>query len=74
MIVSDVILPKVSGPDLIRKILVSQPALKVVYMSGYSEAMIGKHGLLGNEINFIQKPFSPYELTKKVRESFDTNS
>ncbi|MBD3276376.1 MAG: PAS domain S-box protein, partial [Candidatus Marinimicrobia bacterium] len=74
MIVSDVILPKLSGPELVRKILVSQPALKVVYMSGYSESMIGKHGLLGNEINFIQKPFSPYELTRKIRQSLDVNS
>lgn len=74
MIVSDVILPKISGPELVQKILASKPSLKVVYMSGYSESMIGKHGIVGTEINFIQKPFSPYELTRKIRESLDVNS
>jgi DNA-binding response OmpR family regulator len=40
-------------------------------MSGYSRDIIGRHGIIGKEVDFIQKPFSPRELTRKIREILD---
>ncbi|MBW1959793.1 MAG: hybrid sensor histidine kinase/response regulator, partial [Deltaproteobacteria bacterium] len=48
-----------------------RPGIKVLYMSGYTDNAIAHHGILDKDINFIQKPFSPNDLARKVREVLD---
>lgn len=71
MIISDVIMPHMSGPEMVRKLRVDAPDLKILFMSGYTESMIGKHGVLDQEIHYIQKPFGPNEIARKIRETLD---
>jgi FixJ family two-component response regulator len=56
-----------SGPEIARALAVARDDLKVLYMSGYSDAVVVKQGLLEPGTAFIQKPFRAQELTDKVR-------
>ena len=71
MLLTDVIMPQLSGPLVAEKVTSLRPGIKVLYMSGYTDDAILHHGVLGQEIPFIQKPFSPISLRKKVREVLD---
>ncbi len=68
MILSDVVMPEGSGPDLFQQARVSRPALRVLFMSGYADYARFGTGLVDSATNFIQKPFVPSDLAKKVRE------
>ena len=68
LLVTDVVMPGISGRDLARNLAVFQPELKVLYMSGYTGNAIVHHGVLEEGLTFMQKPFSPDELARKVRE------
>jgi two-component system cell cycle sensor histidine kinase/response regulator CckA len=71
LLVSDVIMPGMSGPDLFRRLTRLQPALRVAYMSGYaSETMGGQHGLQPGQPH-LQKPFTGPQLTSCVRAALD---
>ncbi len=72
LLLTDVVMYDTSGRELAEKLSASRPGLKVLYMSGYSEEVISHHGVLDKDIHFIQKPFTPVELTKKIREILDT--
>jgi two-component system, cell cycle sensor histidine kinase and response regulator CckA len=67
LMMSDVVLPEMSGPSLAAQILVSRPALPVVYMSGYTDDAIVHHGVLDPQTQFLQKPFTSKALARKVR-------
>ena len=71
MLITDVVMPGMNGRDLASRMRQLHPELKVLYMSGYTANVIEQHGLLHAEINFIQKPFSNKNLTRKVREILD---
>jgi CheY-like chemotaxis protein len=71
LLITDVVMPQVSGRQLAEKLLATRPTTKVLWMSGYAEEMIAHHGMLENGIQFLQKPFSPVELKAKVREVLD---
>jgi PAS domain S-box-containing protein len=66
LLLSDVIMPRMSGPDLAQRLRLLHPVLKVLYMSGYAHDAITHHGILEKGINFIQKPFPIEKLTEKV--------
>lgn len=68
LLLTDVVMPGISGKELVEKLLPSKPELKVLYMSGYSRDIISYHGLVESDIHLIQKPFTPEELTRKIRE------
>ena len=68
LLVTDVVMPGISGRELAERLLLLHSEMKVLYMSGYSDDAIVRHGVLEGEINFIQKPFSLDGLAKKVRE------
>ncbi|QEM67126.1 PAS domain S-box protein [Geobacter sp. FeAm09] len=68
LLLSDVVMPRMSGPELYARLAVAQPGLRVLYMSGYTDNVIVNHGLFDEERNFIQKPFSADALLAKVRE------
>jgi CheY-like chemotaxis protein len=66
-LVTDLVLPLMNGPELAEKLKMARPEMKVVFMSGYEEETLGSRGLLANEAGYLPKPFSPEELTAKVR-------
>ncbi len=71
LLVSDVIMPGESGLQLARRLLEARPALRVLFISGYSDEAIVRHGLLDPGTAFLQKPFTPAALARKVRELLD---
>ena len=70
LVLTDVVMPGGSGPDLIAKLSQRRPGTRVIYMSGYSEDAISHHGLLAPGIAFLQKPFNAVTLRRKIREQF----
>ena len=71
LIVTDVVMPQMSGRELAQSLELLHPGIKVLYMSGYTDDAIVRHGLLDQEIAFLQKPFTPDALMRKVRDVLD---
>jgi YesN/AraC family two-component response regulator len=71
MILTDVVMPRMSGRELVERCKESRQDFKVLYMSGYAENAIVHHGVLEQGTNLIQKPFTVEGLAKKVREVLD---
>ena len=69
LLLSDVVLPEVSGKALADSLSAVRPNLRVLYMSGHTDDAIVHHGVLDEGTAFIQKPFTPFTLWEKVRES-----
>jgi CheY-like chemotaxis protein len=68
LLITDVIMPKASGPELAKQLLRTNPGLKVLYMSGHTDRAISKRGVRRKEAAFLPKPFTPAELVAKVRD------
>lgn len=71
LLVSDVILPKMSGAELSTRLAMRNPNMKILFMSGYIDDSVVRQGIREKEVAFLQKPFSPLSLAKKVREVLD---
>ncbi len=71
LILTDVVMPGMSGRKLVDRLKVIHPEIKVLYMSGYTDNAILHHGILEPGTNFIQKPFTIDGLARKVREALD---
>jgi hypothetical protein len=71
LLVSDVVMPQMGGRQLVEQVLLLQPALKVLYLSGYTDDAIVHHGVLDSGTPFLHKPFSVEGLSQKVREVLD---
>ncbi|HKM90488.1 MAG TPA: PAS domain S-box protein [Candidatus Acidoferrales bacterium] len=71
LLVTDVVMPNLGGPELATRLLEARPGIKVLYMSGYSEFISAGHVGLGPLTHFLQKPFSLELLGRKVREVLD---
>ncbi len=73
LLVTDVIMPGMGGRALAECLQSQQPDIKVLFMSGYMDQTLSHHDILSAELNFIEKPFSPQKLARKVREILDQN-
>ena len=71
LVLTDVIMPQMSGRELIDKLKLLRPESKVLYMSGFTDDAIIHHGVLDEGVFFLQKPFSTESLAAKVREVLD---
>ncbi len=71
LMVTDVVMPQMSGPELAKRLALLRPDMKVLCMSGYTDDSIVRHGVLASGVAFIQKPVTPALLSKKVRQVLD---
>lgn len=71
LLLTDVVMPGINGKELFIKAAEMYPGLKVIYLSGYTDNVIARHGILDEGVHFIQKPFSLEVLATKVREVLD---
>jgi CheY-like chemotaxis protein len=71
LVVSDVVMPRVSGRQLVERLRHLRPQIKVLYISGYTDDAIIHHGIVDGEMPFLQKPFTKDALARKVREVLD---
>ena len=71
LLLTDVVMPGISGRELAKRILMQSPQTRVLYMSGYTDNVIADGGMLEPGIAFLQKPFTPAVLAQKIREVLD---
>jgi len=71
LLVTDVVMPRLSGAELSARLLRKRPQLLVLYVSGYTDGGIGAHGMLEDGAAFLQKPFTTESLARKVRSVLD---
>lgn len=71
LLLTDVVMPRMNGRDLSVKIKEIHPETSILFMSGYDDEIIARHGILDDKVQFIGKPFSPGTLALKVRESLE---
>ena len=71
LLITDVVMPGMSGADLAARARAVRPGLRVLFMSGYTDDVISHHGVLNEGVHFINKPFSPGGLAARVREVLD---
>ncbi|MDP9034414.1 MAG: ATP-binding protein, partial [Myxococcota bacterium] len=74
LLVTDVVMPQMSGPDLATRLASTRPDMKVLCISGYTDDSIVRHGVLESSMAFLQKPVTPTTLGTKVREVLDRAS
>jgi PAS domain S-box-containing protein len=74
LLVTDVVMPQMGGRQLAEALRERQPGLRVLYMSGYTDDTILRHGLAEATDEFLQKPFTPMALARKVREILDAGT
>jgi CheY-like chemotaxis protein len=71
LLLTDVVMPRLNGRELHQHLQKDLPDLRVIYMSGYADEVLADHGVVGEEIHFVQKPFTVQELIDKIIDALD---
>ncbi len=71
LMITDVVMPRLGGGDLAERVAPLHPEMRVIFMSGYTDSAIINHGVLQEGTHFLQKPFTPDALLRKIREVLD---
>jgi two-component system cell cycle sensor histidine kinase/response regulator CckA len=71
LLLTDVVMPQVSGPELARRITLARPGTRVLLMSGYTQEGVVRHGVAGTDAAYLEKPITTEALTRRVREVLD---
>lgn len=74
VLLTDVVLPEMSGKDLAHEIEKIRPGIRILYMSGYTADVIAHHGVLYEDVHFVEKPFTAETLAKKIKEVLGTDN
>jgi len=74
MLITDVVMPRLSGREVATRLSAARPELKVLYISGYTDDSIFREGVLEGGMAFLQKPFNLKTLAQKIREVLDGNA
>ncbi len=69
LLLVDLVLPRMAGPDLARRLVATRPGMKVLFMSGYTSEAATQHGLLDSAFMFLQKPITPDSLSRATRQA-----
>jgi two-component system cell cycle sensor histidine kinase/response regulator CckA len=72
LLLSDVVMPQMSGPELAKRLANVRPEMKLICISGYTDDSVLRHGVLDVQIAYLQKPITPETLARKVREVLDS--
>nr|MBA3443229.1 response regulator [Pyrinomonadaceae bacterium] len=72
LVITDVVMPQMSGPELAERLVGLRPETRVIYMSGYTENAIVHHNGLNRKVSFLQKPFTQDALAHMIRKVLDT--
>ena len=73
MLITDVVMPGLSGPNLAARLMQQNPGLRVLYMSGYTDDATDVHGTFWGGVPLLQKPFAPAQLAERVRMALDAH-
>jgi PAS domain S-box-containing protein len=71
LLLTDVVMPRIAGPELARQFHALRPGSRVLYMSGYTGETVGRQGVLPEGVQLVEKPFTPDVLTARVRKTLD---
>jgi signal transduction histidine kinase/ActR/RegA family two-component response regulator len=68
LVISDVVMPGMSGPEVVARLRERNPAIRAIFVSGYTDNVVIRHGILEGEFEFLEKPYSVNRLAAKIRE------
>ena len=71
LVITDIVMPRMGGRELVERVLAVRPKIRALYLSGYTDEAVMRHGVLQAGSAFLQKPFTARQLMTKVRQILD---